>query len=43
MTSANIWYLFQETYLGRDGIALIDYTMLPERAGERRLAATVTV
>jgi 2-isopropylmalate synthase len=43
MTSANIWDLFQETYLGRDGIALIDYTMLPERAGERRLAATVTV
>jgi 2-isopropylmalate synthase len=44
MTSANIWALFEETYLGRDGIALVDYTMLPEpRAGERRLSATVTV
>jgi 2-isopropylmalate synthase len=44
MTSADIWALFQETYLGRDGIALVDYTMLPEpRAGERRLTATVTV
>ena len=43
MTSAAIWELFQETYLGRDGIALVDYTMLPERGGERRLAATVTV
>jgi len=46
MTSADIWSLFQETYLGRNGsgIALVDYTMLPEpRPGERRLAATVTV
>jgi 2-isopropylmalate synthase len=44
MTSAAIWDLFQQTYLGRDGIALVDYTMLPEpRPGERRLAATVTV
>jgi 2-isopropylmalate synthase len=44
MTSADIWALFQDTYLGRDGIGLIDYTMLPEpRVGERRLTATVTV
>jgi 2-isopropylmalate synthase len=46
MTSAHIWELFQDTYLGRDGkgIALVDYTMLPEpRPGERRLAAAVTV
>jgi 2-isopropylmalate synthase len=44
MTSADIWALFQETYLGRDGITLVDYTMLPEpRAGERRLSAAVTV
>jgi 2-isopropylmalate synthase len=46
MTSAAIWDLFQETYLGRNGsgIALLDYTMLPEpRPGERRLSATVTV
>jgi len=44
VTSAAIWDLFQQTYLARDGIALVDYTMLPEpRPGERRLAATVTV
>jgi 2-isopropylmalate synthase len=44
MTSADIWALFQDTYLGRDGFALVDYTMLPEpRAGERRLSAAVTV
>jgi 2-isopropylmalate synthase len=44
MTSANIWQLFQDTYLRGDGIGLVDYTMLPEpRPGERRLAATVTV
>jgi 2-isopropylmalate synthase len=46
MTSANIWELFGRTYLGRDGkgIALVDYTMLPEpRPGERRLSAAVTV
>ena len=45
MTSANIWALFQETYLGANGkgVALVDYTMLPERGGERRLSAKVTV
>jgi 2-isopropylmalate synthase len=46
MTSADIWSLFQETYLGRNGsgIALVDYAVLPEpRPGERRLTATVTV
>jgi 2-isopropylmalate synthase len=44
MTSAAIWELFQETYLGHNGVSLVDYTMLPERrAGERRLAAKVTV
>jgi 2-isopropylmalate synthase len=45
MTSGNIWALFQETYLGANGkgVALVDYTMLPERGGERRLSATVTV
>jgi 2-isopropylmalate synthase len=44
MTSRDIWALFQETYLGRDGIGLVDYSLLPEpRAGERRIAATVTV
>jgi 2-isopropylmalate synthase len=45
MTSANIWALFQETYLGANGkgVALVDYSMLPERGGERRLSAKVTV
>jgi 2-isopropylmalate synthase len=44
MTSANIWQLFQDTYLRTDGINIVDYTMLPEpRPGERRLAATVTI
>src|SRR5215472_9169333 len=44
MTSADIWGLFQDTYLRRDGISLVDYTMLPERRpGERRLTATVSV
>jgi 2-isopropylmalate synthase len=42
MTSADIWSLFQETYLGRSGIRLVDYSLLPEpRAGERRIVATV--
>ena len=39
-----IWSLFQDTYLGRDGIRLVDYRLLPEpRAGERRIAATIAV
>ena len=45
LTSADIWSLFEATYLGRDGIALADYSMLPEpRAPERRrIVATVLV
>ena len=44
LTGADLWSLFQTTYLRRDGIALVDYTLLPERrGGERRIAATVTV
>src|ERR1700757_578236 len=44
VTSADIWSLFEATYLARDGIALVDYTMLPEpRAGERRIAATIAI
>ncbi|HYM71966.1 MAG TPA: 2-isopropylmalate synthase [Stellaceae bacterium] len=44
LTSADIWALFQETYLGRDGITLVDYSLLPEpRPGERRISATVVV
>ena len=42
MTSADIWALFNETYLGRGGIRLIDYSLLPEpHAGERRIVATI--
>jgi len=43
LTSADIWSLFQDTYL-KGRISLIDYSLLPEpRAGERRIAATVVV
>jgi len=42
LTSPDIWSLFEETYLGGDGIRLIDYSVLPEpRAGERRIVATI--
>src|SRR6266446_2266314 len=41
ITSEVIWSLFQDTYFGRNGIRLVDYSLLPEpRAGERRIAAT---
>ena len=43
LTSQDIWELFNQTYLGRDGIALVDYSLLPERAGERRISAKVVV
>jgi 2-isopropylmalate synthase len=44
LTSRDIWALFQESYLGRDGIRLVDYSLLPEpRAGERRISAKVMV
>jgi 2-isopropylmalate synthase len=44
ITSEMIWSLFEDTYLGKYGIKLIDYSLLPEpRAGERRIAATVEV
>jgi 2-isopropylmalate synthase len=43
LTSADIWSLFQDTYL-KGRIRLVDYSLLPEpRAGERRIAATVVV
>ncbi len=43
MTSADIWALFQDTYLN-GGIALCDYALLPEpRPSERRVAASVTI
>jgi 2-isopropylmalate synthase len=44
ITSETIWQLFEDTYLGRHGIKLKDYSLLPEpRAGERRIAATVEI
>ncbi len=45
LTSADIWSLFEDTYLSREGIALADYNLYPEpRAPERRrIAATVIV
>jgi 2-isopropylmalate synthase len=43
MTSADIWSLFEETYL-QGGIRLVDYSLLPEpRAGERRIVATIAI
>jgi 2-isopropylmalate synthase len=45
MTSADIWSLFEKTYLRGDGIVLSDYSIFPEpRSPERRrIAATVVV
>jgi 2-isopropylmalate synthase len=44
LSSADIWSLFEETYLRRDGVVLKDYSLLPEpRAGERRIAAMIAV
>jgi 2-isopropylmalate synthase len=45
LTSADIWSLFEATYLGTDHVALADYSLLPEpRAPERRrIVATVRV
>ena len=43
VTSVDIWSLFEETYLRKDGIQLVDYSLLPEpRAPEqRRIVASV--
>jgi 2-isopropylmalate synthase len=45
VTSRDIWSLFEETYLRRSGIQLVDYGIFPEpRAPERRrIAATVVI
>src|SRR6266478_3342405 len=45
LSSADIWSLFEETYLRRDGIVLADYSIFPEpRAPEqRRIAATIVI
>ena len=43
VTSAEIWSLFEKTYL-QGGIQLIHYSLLPEpRPGERRIAATIAI
>jgi 2-isopropylmalate synthase len=43
VTSAEIWSLFEETYLN-GGVRLVDYSLLPQpRAGERRISATIAV
>jgi 2-isopropylmalate synthase len=42
ITSQVIWSLFQDTYLRRGGIRLVDYAILPEpRPNERRIVATI--
>src|SRR5579885_1904405 len=44
LTSADIWSLFEEVYLGGERIALVDYNLFPEPGApnRRRIAATVT-
>ncbi len=43
LTGRDIWSLFEETYFGRGGVRLVDYTLLPEpRPGERRIVATIS-
>jgi 2-isopropylmalate synthase len=43
LSSADIWSLFQDTYL-RGGMRLVDYSLFPEpRPGERRIAATISI
>src|SRR5579863_5889788 len=42
LTGADIWSLLEKTYLGRGGIRLVDYSLLPERRpNERRIVATI--
>jgi len=44
LTSADIWSLFEDTYLRRDGIVLGDYSIFPEpRMPERRRIAAAVV
>src|SRR5579863_1463455 len=42
-SSADIWSMFQQTYLSADRLALGEYRTVPERAGERRISAKVVV
>jgi 2-isopropylmalate synthase len=43
LTGADLWSLFEEAYLRRDDIALVDYSLYPEPGArdQRRIAATV--
>jgi 2-isopropylmalate synthase len=45
LSSADIWSLFEEIYLRRDGVVLKDYSIFPEpRVPEqRRIAATIVI
>jgi 2-isopropylmalate synthase len=45
LTSADIWSLFQETYLSGECIALMDYNLFPEPGApsQRRIAASVLI
>jgi 2-isopropylmalate synthase len=45
LTSADIWTLFEETYLVHGGIVLVDYNLFPEPGApnQRRIAATVLI
>ncbi len=45
LTSADIWTLFEETYLVRGAIVLVDYNLFPEPGApnQRRIAATVLI
>ncbi len=45
LSSADIWSLFDRTYLGRDRIALSDYNLFPEPGApnQRRIVATVLI
>jgi 2-isopropylmalate synthase len=45
LTSADIWSLFQETHLGGEHIALVDYNLFPEPGApnQRRIAASVLI
>jgi len=44
LTSADIWSLFEETYLHKDAVQLVDYSLFPEpRAPERRRISAIVL
>jgi len=44
LTSADIWSLFEETYLHEDAVQLVDYSLFPEpRAPERRRISAIVL